>query len=78
MTERRMQFQHDGHRFDAVERVTGPSAASGAGEPQVRWDVSMDGKPVLEFRGEYPYRDDDVRKRILEWYGIQKPVPGTR
>ena len=39
-------------------------------EPQVRWDVRLDGAPVLEFRGEYPYRDDDVRRRVLEWYGI--------
>ncbi len=70
---RQLSFEHDGHRFEAVERVTGASAAR-AGEPQMRWDVSMDGRPVLEFRGEYPYRDDDVRRRVVEWYGIQKPT----
>ena len=65
---RRVEFEHDGHRFEAVEEVRdGP-------EPRLRWDVRMDGAPVLEFRGEYPYRDEDVRRRVLEWYGIQKPV----
>jgi hypothetical protein len=61
-----VEFEHDGHHFEAVEQVQdGP-------EPQVRWDVRLDGASVLEFRGEYPYRDDDVRRRVLEWYGIQK------
>lgn len=77
MTEpHRVTFEHDGHRFDAVEH-----RPDGAGEPAVRWDVAMDGATVLEFRGPYPYRDDDVRRRVLEWYGIQKPVddvPGAR
>ena len=73
MTQRRVQFEHDGHRFEAVERVT-----EGAADPRVRWDIAMDGKTVLEFRGEYPYRDEDVRKRVLEWYGIQKPAPGAQ
>ena len=71
MTDRRLTFDHDGHRFEAVERER-DSATSGALERQVEWVVSMDGDQVLEFRGEYPYRDADVRKRVLEWYGIQK------
>ena len=69
MSERRVEFEHDGHRFEAVERV---ERTGGAAEPVLRWDVRLDGVPVLEFRGEYPYRDDDVRRRVLEWYGIQK------
>ena len=69
MPDRRIEFEHDGHRFEAVERIAG-----GTGEPVMHWDVRMDGATVLEFRGEYPYRDEDVRKRVLEWYGIQKPV----
>jgi hypothetical protein len=32
----------------------------------------MDGAPALEFEGPYPYRDADVRARVLEWYGIQR------
>jgi hypothetical protein len=68
-TERRVAFEHDGHAFEAVERTQ-----PGDGEPVVGWDVRMDGATVLEFRGEYPYRDEDVRKRVLEWYGIQKPL----
>ena len=32
--------------------------------------------PALEFRGPQRYRDDDVRKRVLEWYAIQhRPAP---
>jgi len=34
--------------------------------------VRMDGAPALEFRGPYPYRDEDVRARVLEWYAIQR------
>ena len=69
---RQIRFEHDGHRFEADERVPDP----GAPDPQVIWDVRMDGAAVLEFRGEYPYRDDDVERRVLEWYAIQKPRPG--
>lgn len=69
MPERHVHFDHDGHHFEATERAT-----RGAGEPVLHWDVRMDGQPVLEFHGEFPYRDEDVRKRVLEWYGIQKPV----
>jgi hypothetical protein len=78
MSDRRITFEHDGHRFEAVERVTDPRAGSrgspagGAGEARVAWVVSMDGREVLDFHGQYPYRDADVRKRVLEWYGIQK------
>lgn len=71
MTGRRMQFEHDGHTFDAEERQDAGSPP--AGEPQVRWAVRMNGAPVLEFHGAFPYRDDDVRKRVVEWYEIQKP-----
>ena len=70
MSERRITFEHDGHRFEAVERVTDPRARTG--EAAVTWAVSMDGVEVLDFHGQYPYRDADVRKRVLEWYGIQK------
>jgi hypothetical protein len=66
------EFDHDGHRF----RVHEHTAAAPAGEPQAepwrKWVVTMDGAQVLEFTGPYPYRDSDVRKRILEWYGTQK------
>ncbi len=71
MTDRRITFEHDGHRFDAVQSEREP-AAGGVAERRVEWVVWMDGDRVLEFRGEYPYRDADVRKRVLEWYGIQK------
>ena len=67
---RRIEFEHDGHRFSVVEeRLDGA-------ETQLRWTVHLDdaSTPVLEFRGEYPYRDDDVRRRVVEWYGIQKPT----
>jgi len=72
MPEHHVHFDHDGHRFEVSERDTRGTA--GAGEPLLHWEVRMDGQPVLEFHGEYPYRDDDVRGRVLEWYGIQKPV----
>ena len=71
MTDRQIAFEHDGHRFEAMQRARDPSR-SGAAGPQVEWVVWMDGTQVLEFHGEYPYRDGDVRKRVLEWYGIQK------
>jgi hypothetical protein len=72
VTQRRIRFEHDGHRFEAVERVPNPDAP----DPQVIWEVRLDGAPALEFRGEYPYRDDDIERRVLEWYAIQKPRPG--
>ena len=71
MSDRRITFDHDGHRFEAVESERGPGRP-GAGEGQLEWVVWMDGSRVLEFRGEYPYRDADVRKRVLEWYAIQR------
>ena len=70
MSEKRITFEHDGHRFEAVEQVR--DSGRSAGEAPVTWVVSMDGVEVLDFHGQYPYRDADVRKRVLEWYGIQK------
>ena len=70
-TARRIAFEHDGHRFDGVEERSVPSAANS--EPKVRWVVHMDGQPALEFHGAFPYRDEDVRARIIEWYDIQRP-----
>ena len=67
MAEHQMSFEHDGHRFEVVERRQG-----GASEPRVGWTVTMDGAPALEFEGPYPYRDADVKARVLEWYGIQR------
>ena len=55
---------------------TGEVASRGA-DPVIEWKVDMDGETVLEFRGEFPYKDEDVRKRIVEWYEIQKRRPGT-
>ena len=70
---RTSEFEHDGHRFQVAERkVTAPAGQKQA-EPWLRWLVSMDGRQVLEFDGPYPYRDPDLRKRILEWYETQKP-----
>lgn len=78
MPEHHVHFDHDGHRFEVSERDTRGArdarGTAGAREPLLHWEVRMDGQPVLEFHGEYPYRDDDVRRRVLEWYGIQKPV----
>jgi hypothetical protein len=71
MSDRRISFEHDGHRFEAVEREHAP-AGPPSGERQFEWVVRMDGNQVLEFHGAYPYRDADVRKRVLEWYGIQR------
>ncbi len=70
-TTRTIAFEHDGHRFEAEEQQA--PAKRAAEEPQVRWCVTMDGAQVLEFHGPFPYRDADVRKRVLEWYEIQKP-----
>lgn len=67
---RRIAFVHDGHRFEGIERVC---RASTDAEPEVHWTIYMDGQPALEFRGPYPYRDEDVHKRVLEWYAIQRP-----
>ena len=69
MTERRVSFEHDGHRFVAVERRAAGTARE---EPWFAWSVTLDGGPALQFEGPYPYRDEDVRKRVLEWYAIQK------
>lgn len=68
MGEQRVTFEHDGHHFEVVERLSGSPS-----EPRVAWSVTMDGAPALEFEGPYPYRDADVRARVLEWYGIQRP-----
>ena len=77
VNQRRVEFDHDGHHFESAERLS--AAADGQhGDRRVTWVVRMDGAQVLEFEGGYPYRDEDVRKRILEWYAIQKPRPGAR
>ena len=68
MSEQRMTFEHDGHKFEVVER----RRAGVTAEPRVAWSVRMDGAPALEFEGPYPYRDGDVRARVLDWYGIQR------
>ena len=70
-TPRSLTFEHDGHRFESTEQVGG---SAGVAEPSVHWVVLMDGQPALEFRGPHPYRDEDVRKRVLEWYAIQQPA----
>ena len=71
---RRLTFDHDGHHFESTEHVRD---AAGGAEPSYHWVVLMDGAPALEFRGPHPYRDDDVRERVLEWYAIQQPRPGV-
>ena len=68
MSEHRVTFEYDGHQFEVSER----RRAGVTAEPRVAWSVTMDGAPVLEFEGPYPYRDADVRARVLEWYGIQR------
>jgi hypothetical protein len=72
MATHRLQFVHDGRRFMIEERTTAVPASSAA--QQLSWCVRMDGESVLEFSGEYPYRDEDLRKRVLEWYALQKPA----
>jgi hypothetical protein len=72
-SRRSIAFDHDGHHVTGVEQVSTPS---GEGEAEVRWTIQMDGAPALEFRGPYPYRDEDVRVRVLEWYAIQLPPRG--
>ena len=75
MTEsqsRRIAFDHDGHRFVAAE-TRAPSRTGHDGH--LRWCVTMDGADVLEFHGAYPFRDDEVQTRVIEWYEIQKPRP---
>lgn len=74
MTERsrHIVFEHDGHQFEGTELAGGPSVGADP-DPEVRWTIHMDGMPALEFRGPYPYRDEDVRARVLEWYAIQQP-----
>lgn len=61
-------FAHDGHHFEALEEEW----ESGGPRRGVSWTVTMDGAPALEFHGPYPYRDEDVRRRVLEWYTIQR------
>jgi hypothetical protein len=70
-TPRRLTFEHDGHRFESTQQA---SRADEGAEPSVHWVVLIDGGPALEFRGPHPYRDEDVRKRVLEWYAIQHPA----
>ena len=74
-TPQRISFEHDGHHFDGAESV---SATPDGAEPSFHWTIRMDGAPALEFRGPHPYRDEDVRKRVLEWYAIQQPQRGAR
>jgi hypothetical protein len=71
MDVQRMSFEHDGHRFEITERQWAGSTS----EPRIAWSVTMDGAPALDFEGPYPYRDADVRARVLEWYAIQRRGP---
>lgn len=70
---RKTSFEHDGHLFEVREHADA-SGESPIGMPHVRWEILMDGRTVLEFSGPFQYRDHDVKKRVLEWYAIQKPV----
>jgi len=73
MATHRFEFTHDGHRFLIDERASAiPAARTEVAE--VAWQVYMDGEPVLEFAGAYPYRDEDLRRRVEEWYALQRPV----
>ena len=69
MSDHRISFEHDGHRFEAVEQRRSAGARR---EARVAWAVTVDGAPALEFEGPYPYRDDDVQRRVLAWYVIQR------
>jgi hypothetical protein len=72
MAVHRLEFIHDHRRFTIEERSrTVPAARA---PESLSWCVKMDGETVLEFSGEYPYRDEDLRKRVLEWYELQKPT----
>ncbi len=73
MATHRLEFSHDGHRFTIEERSTAVPAARHA-DARLSWCVRMDGETVLEFSGAYPYRDEDLEKRVLEWYALQKPT----
>lgn len=73
MATQRVEFTHDGHRFRIDEQLSASSDAH-AEEPEVAWQVYMDGEPVLEFAGAYPYRDEELRRRMEEWYALQRPV----
>lgn len=68
---RRLEFEHDGHRFVAEEQRL--HAGDRQADSQLRWCVTMDGADVLDFQGPDPFRADDVRRRVIEWYEIQKP-----
>lgn len=70
---RRTSFEHDGHVFETLEHFDAAGEAPN-GAPHVRWEIRMDSRTVLEFSGPFQYRDHDVKKRVLEWYSIQKPV----
>jgi hypothetical protein len=74
MAMHRVEFTHDGHRFSVEERSTSARTGGGAGDERLSWCVRMDGDTVLEFSGHYPFRDDDLRKRVLEWYALQRPT----
>ena len=75
MATHRFEFTHDGHVFSVDERsTTGAPARADDGDDRVSWCVRMDGATVLEFSGHFPYRDDDLRKRVLEWYSLQRPA----
>lgn len=74
MATQRFEFTHDGHRFRIDERASSDPAAR-TGDTEVAWQVYMDGEAVLEFAGAYPYRDEDLRKRVEEWYTLQRPTP---
>ena len=73
MATHRFEFLHDGHRFTIDERASAVPAARAVDTP-VAWRVYMDGESVLEFAGDYPYRDEDLRKRVEEWYALQRPT----
>ncbi|HYD52874.1 MAG TPA: hypothetical protein VEA99_09615 [Gemmatimonadaceae bacterium] len=75
MATHRLEFKHDGRRFTIEERSAVVPAARDA-DGRLAWCVRMDGESVLEFSGEYPYRDEDLRKRVLEWYALQRPTGG--
>lgn len=72
MSRQHFTFTHDGHRFAVEEQSSAGVTDAHAPDARVTWCVRMDGASVLEFRGDFPYREDDLKKRVLEWYALQK------
>ena len=71
--ERPFEVEHDGHRFRLWPDRPRPTVAGQAITTNARWViVPPDGKQRAGWEAQADETDDDVRRRLVEWWAGMK------